>query len=241
MRPTTLTALALTLLMLLLVLLAAFFFVFQGQLTLRDELANSSETVDALEADRARLEIEQSKLQATATSIYAAHATVSSEGVALSEQLADTDLQVTRLSQQNATAEAEREVTAATRESYESTGPLVTIVEPQLGSSAIAGNELTLVIVATDVDEVTTVTISIDNELLEIPPIVPSDKVVVRQAWTPEEAGQSIITVTAINSREVTSQPAALTLSIGSPTAQPTETATATATAPPTLVPSPTS
>jgi hypothetical protein len=239
MRPTTLTALSLTLLMLLLVLLASFFFVFQGQLALRDELVESNDTIDTLEADRARLEIDQSELQATATMLHAAHATAVFEGVELSQQLAETDLQVTQAAQEIVTVEAERDIASATLAWYEATGPLVTIIEPQRFSRAVAGDEMIIVVVASDVVDVTTVTISIDNELLELSPVTPGQQVTVRQPWTPPEAGQAIITVTAVNSNNVTSQPDAVTVSIIEPTALPTSTVTATATLTPEPSPTP--
>lgn len=237
MRSTTLTALALTLLMLLLVLLAAFVFVFQGQLTLRDDLLESSQTVDAVEAERAKLELQQFELLATATRLSAVQATSASESVELSKQLAAADLEGTRLAEEQAMTAQERDAIRATRDGYESSGPVVTIVEPRPPATATAGEELTVVVVASDVVDIRSVTLSINNELIDSPPISPARSIVLRHTWTPEEAGQAIITVTAVNNNNVTSQPAAITVPVLNPTASATIPASPTATTEATATP----
>ena len=90
MKPTTLTALALTLLMFLLVLLAAFFFVFQGQVSLRNDLAEEQKKVDTIQEEQATLKLNHSILQEEATRMFYEGATAASESVVLTEQLANT-------------------------------------------------------------------------------------------------------------------------------------------------------
>ncbi len=231
MKSTTLTALSLTLLMFLLVLLAAFFFVFQGQLALRDDVAGAASEVESLQQEQAQLQLERSSLQATATKMYTVQATSASENVELTTQLADTDRKVATLEAQSKERLLDLDLAEATRDFHESTGPLVTVVEP-FPPESIVGEETELVIVASDVVGVKSVTISVDDRLIDVQ-VTPGQSVTVRQTWIPDTAGQAIITISAVNSNNVTSQPAVLTVQVQSPSV--------TATPVSTLTPQPTS
>lgn len=235
MKSTTLTALALTLLMFLLVLLAAFVFVFQGQLALRDDLAETEREIETLQQEQAQLQLEQSSLQATSTRMSAAQATSDAESLLLTSQLAESDLTVTAQANQLMELSMENEAVQATRQFYENTGPLVAIIEPRRSTVAAVGEEFTLLIVASDAAGVRAINISINDELIEDVPVTPGQSVIVRQPWTPDTAGPAIITVTAVNENGQTSQPAALTIQVQNP--QPADTPTATATTEPTPIP----
>ena len=235
MKSTSLTALALTLLMLLLVLLAAFFFVFQGQLALRNDLEGTEREVESLQQEQAQLQLEQSSLQATSTMVHSAQATSAAESLSLTTQLADTDLTVTAQAAQSLQLSQEKEIAQATRQFYENTGPLVTIIEPQPSTIVTVGEDITLVVVASDAVGVGSLNISIDDELIDDVSLTPGQNVVVRQPWTPGAAGPAIITITAVNDNGKTSQPAAITIQVHNPT--PTSTPTSTPTAEPTPEP----
>ncbi|MFN2206274.1 MAG: hypothetical protein ACK2UT_10200 [Candidatus Promineifilaceae bacterium] len=231
MKSTTLAALALTLLMFLLVLLAAFVFVFQGQLALRDDLAGSQSEIETLRQDQAQLQLEQSSLQATATRLSAARATSDAESLSLTTQLAETDLTVTAQAAESAELLEDKESAQATRQFYEDTGPLVAIIEPRPSFNGIVGEEITLLIVASDAVGVRAINISINDELIDDVPLTPEKSVVVSQLWTPDAPGPAIITVTAVNEQGKTSQPAAITIQVQNPSPTATVTAAETTTA----------
>jgi hypothetical protein len=239
MKSTTQSALVLTLFMFLLVLLAAFFFVFQGQLALRDNLADANQEVDALLQDQAKLELERSALAATSTQMHSVQATSAAENVELSTQLAEDDLTVTAMATRSLGLAQERDAAQATRDLYESTGPAVKIIELQPFNTATVGEQLAMVIVASDVVDVKSVTMSIDDKLIDLPPVSPEKNVAVRYTWVPESAGQTIITVSAVNSNNITSRSEQTTVQVQNPT--PTATPTSTATATPTPQATPTS
>lgn len=235
MKPTTLTALALTLLMFLLVLLAAFFFVFQGQIALRDDLAGTELEIESLQQEQAQLQLEQSSLQATSTRMSAAQATSDAESLSLTTQLAETDLTVTAQAAHLLEVWTEKERAEATRQFYENTGPLVTIIEPQPSTIVTLGEDVTLLIVASDAAGVSAINISIDDELIDDVPLAPGQNVTVRLPWIPDAVGPAIITVTAVNDNGTTSQPAAITIQVRGPS--PTTTQTPTPTTEPTPTP----
>jgi hypothetical protein len=239
MKPTTLTALALTLLMFLLVLLSAFLFVFQGQLSLRNELAKERQKVDTLEQEQATLKLNQSTLQEEATRMFHERATAASESVVLTEQLANTDRQLATVEAEADSLLQARDQAIEDREFYESIGPLVKIITPEPFTEANLGEEVTIGIVASDLVGVNSIIISIDDQLLESPPFTPDQVVTMQQAWTPENGGQKRITVRAVNNNNVTSrQSAELIILVRTPT--PTSTPAATNTPTLTPVPSPT-
>ncbi len=228
---TTLTALALTLLMFLLVLLAAFVFTFQRQISFRDELGRTEQGYEALQQEQAELELEHASLRATATIVSSLQATADVESIELRAELVEADRQVGTLAAQLEVGEQDLQASEATRSFYDASGPLVTIVEPQAGQ-AITGEEITLVFVASDVVGIRSVTISIDDQLFDVE-VTPGQSVTVRQPWLPESTGPAIITVTAINNSNVTSQPAAMTVEVVNPPATSTPSPTPTATATP--------
>lgn len=233
MKPTTLTALALTLLMFLLILLAAFFFVFQGQIVLRNDLAAEKQTVDAIKQEQATLKLDHSTLREEATRMFLTKATAVSESVVLTEQLANTDRQLATVEAQSELLSQARDQAVEERDFYESIGPLVKIIEPQPFTEATVGEELTVLIVASDVVGVNSVIISIDNQLLDTPPVTPDQVVTMQQKWIPEEGGQKRITVRAVNNNNVTSRQSAESI-VFVQTATPESTPTATATPIPT-------
>jgi hypothetical protein len=241
MKPTTLTALALTLLMFLLVLLAAFVFVFQGQVSLRRSLTEEKQTVDAIKQEQAALELNHSALQEDATRMFYERATAASESVVLTEQLANTDEELATLEAESALLSQSRDEAEEERDFYKLSGPLVKIIEPQSLTGVNLGEEVAIVIVASDVVGVEAITVSVNNELLDTPPIISDQVVTIEQKWIPESGGQKRITVRAVNNDNVTSrQSAEVIVLVRTPTPQSTPTARATLTATATLEPSPT-
>jgi hypothetical protein len=240
MKPTTLTALALTLLMFLMVLLAAFVFVFQGQVTLRRNLAVEKQTVDEIKQEQATLKLNHSALQEEATRMYFERATAASDSVVLTEQLANTDEQLATLEAESALLSQARDEALEERDFYKSLGPLVKIIEPQPFTEVNVGEELTIVIVASDIVGVEAITISINNRLLDTPPIIADQVVTMDQKWIPESAGQKRITVRAVNNDNVTSRQSAESIVlVRTPTPQNTPTVSATLAATPEPSPTP--
>jgi hypothetical protein len=241
MKPTTLTALALTLLMFLMVLLAAFVFVFQGQVSLRRSLAEEKQTVDAIKQEQATLKLNHSALQEEATRMYFERATAASESVELTEQLANSDEQLATLEVQSTLLSQARDEAVEERDLYKSLGPLVKIIEPQPFTEVNVGEELAILIVASDMVGVNAITISVNNQLLDTPPITTADQVVtLEQKWVPESAGQKRITVRAVNNNNVTSRQSAESIVlVRTPTPQSTPTLRATLTVTPEPSPTP--
>lgn len=239
MKPTTLTALALTLLMFLLVLLAAFFFVFQGQVSLRNDLAEEQKKVDTIQEEQATLKLNHSILQEEATRMFYERATAASESVVLTEQLANTDRQLATVEAESDLLSEARDQALEERDFYETIGPLVKIIEPQSFTEVSLGEEVSIVIIASDVVGVNSIIVSIDNQLLDSPPVTPDQVITMEQKWIPESGGQKRITVRAVNNNNVTSRQSAESIVfVRTPTPESTPTATATST--PTPEPSPT-
>ena len=222
--------------MLLLVLLAAFFFVFQGQMNLRDNLADSTLENETLRQEQAQLEIEHSALQATSTAAQSVQTTTEAEREELRTELVATDRMVATLEAQADAIVQERDSAKATMAAYETVGPLVEIVNPQASTVATVGEDLTLVIVAGDLVGVRSVNISIGDRLLDSE-VVPGQVVTVRESWTPTAAGQAIITVSAVNENGVTSHPEVVTVVVQEAPA--TSTPVPSPTSPPTVAPTP--
>jgi hypothetical protein len=234
MKPTTLTALALTLLMFLMVLLAAFVFVFQGQISLRRDLAEQKQTIDTIKKEQATLELNHSALQEEATRMFFERATASSESVVLTEQLANSDEQLATVEAESELLSQARDQAVEERDFYQMMGPLVKIIDPQPFTEVNVGDEVTIVIIASDVVGVNAIIISIDDQLLDTPPITPDQVVTMEQTWVPESSGQKRITVRAVNNNNITSrQSAEAILLVRTPTPQSTPTATSTITSTP--------
>lgn len=229
MKATTLTAIALTLLMLLLVLLAAFVFLFQGQLALRDGLSAAEDTIQSLEQEEARLRIEGAAAEATHAAAETMRATTEAGLAALESQLVQSAQQAELREAQLADVNRELEAASATQAFYETSGPLVTIIEPERQARARVGDPVNLLIVASDPVGVKAVIISVDQELLDTA-VTPQPNVIVEQVWVPSSAGPAIISVSAVNNSGVTSKSRITTLLVSSATPEPSATPLPTAT-----------
>ncbi len=223
MKPSTLTAMALTLLMLLLVMLASFVFLFQGQLALRDGLGAAEVTIQSLEQQEAHVRIEAAAAQATLTATENLQATTAADSALLESQLVQSEQQTDLLEGQLADVQDELDSARATQENLESRGPVVTIIQPESGSNAVVGQPVDLVIVASDPAGVKTVTISINRDLLDTP-VTPQPGVVIAETWVPMAAGSSIISVSAVNNNGVTSKSSMAAVQVANPAPTPTNT-----------------
>lgn len=227
MKASSLTAIALTLFMLLLVFAAAFIFLFQGQLALRDNLVDAEATLESLQQNEARLRIEAAAAQETVTASELLRATSAANEALLESQLVQSEQQADLLETQLEDTTAELESALATTEFYAASGPQITLIEPQATAQAVAGQPLELLIVASDPAGVRTVTVSVGRELLDTP-VTPQPSVVVQQEWVPERAGTAILSISAVNGNGVTSKTSISSILVSEPTATSTPTPTTT-------------
>lgn len=225
MKASTLTAVALTLFMLLLVFAAAFIFLFQGQLALRDNVVEAEATLESLQQNEARLRIEAAAAQETVTASEQLRATSAANEALLESQLVQSEQERDLLQTQLDDTTAELQSARATTEFYMESGPQITLIEPQATSQAVAGQPVPLLIVASDPAGVKTVTVSVGRELLDTP-VTPQPSVIVAQEWVPERAGTAILSISAVNDNGVTSKTSITTILVSEPTAVATPTAT---------------
>lgn len=224
----------------MLVSLAAFFFAYLGQVALRSRLAEADDAYSVLNTEHARVLLDQSALQDAATITFGAKMTAESESANLESQLVEAGLQATRLHTQAQAIQETRAAVEKTKEAYESAGPLVTIVEPQPSAAIRVGDEVTLVIVASDLVGIKQVSITIGEDEFYTIPVSPEQTMPLLYPWTPKQARAERITVQAVNHSDVTGRPVDVLIDVqGLPaTSTPTATPTPTPTATPTPTPS---
>ncbi|MCP5100308.1 MAG: hypothetical protein GY943_32555 [Chloroflexi bacterium] len=198
----------LTALMLVLVLIAAIIFLFQVRQTL---LTRN----DSLQTDLHQTENERDGIAQARDAVTAVLATVESDTVLLEGQLVDSQQEVDALSQQ--LTETSNNLTQLEQERLEllSRPPQVSIVAPVVTTNLEAGTPIEMIAVATDAVGVTTVFLTVDDQIIGNYVVTDLPLVTVSESWTPIAAGEYVMGVEASNGR--TSTLITKTLSIVAP------------------------
>ncbi|UCC54897.1 MAG: hypothetical protein JSV68_13180 [Anaerolineaceae bacterium] len=206
MKSSAYVAISLALIMLLLVLSAALFFLLQGKQDLEGALQSSTDENRSLEQQQAELELEKSAAQSTVESLDALQATASLENMDLNEQLVKTDQIKATLEVTGAQLSSDLENARATLDAHKSQGPIVNIVEPQEGATFIVDQPVNLVVVASDVAEISAVNFNVDTMLFGGPVEEGQQSVTVRKVWIPQTEGSFTLVATAVNKNGILSK-----------------------------------
>lgn len=201
MKATAPTAIALTLLMFVIVLAATVYFLFQGQQTLKSNLENADNEIRTLQQQQAESELNNAAAQSTYEVLEASGTAAAAENAQLADELVELDqVSLTRDAKESQLS-LDQENANATIQSFESLGPLITLVEPDPDRELIAGQPVELVIVASDHVGVNNIDFTIGNEpILQGGPVEDGQLTAVkRQAWTPESEGLIEVRITATN------------------------------------------
>jgi hypothetical protein len=229
MKATAPTAIALTLLMFVIVLAATVFFLFQGQQTLKNSLDNADSEIRTLQQQQAESELSNAAAQSTYDVLEASGTAAAAENAQLTDELVQLDqVSLTRDARESQLS-LDQENASATVQSFESLGPLITLVEPDPDTELIAGQAVELVIVASDHAGVNNIDFTIGNEpILQGGPVEDGRLTAVkRQAWTPEAEGTVEVRITAINVNGIKSEKI-ISLVVINPTVTPESTIAAT-------------
>lgn len=221
MKRTTLTALTLTLIMLLLVALAAFIFLYQGRLGLQDEMATLTAEQTQLQQEMLQTGSNLAAAQATRELAQAALATAESEQVLLEGELVTNQQQVDELSQQltETTTELDSANTALSRlESanlaLQSQMPQAQITSPEDGATFAPGDVVSIMVAASDPQNLTAVDVTINDETIESYTIDAQPLFAAQTEWTGETTGDYVVGVTAVNGDGRASTPVTITIHI---------------------------
>jgi hypothetical protein len=230
MKATAPTAIALTLLMFVIVLAATVFFLFQRQQTLQGNLENADAEIRTMQQQQAESELNSAAAQSTYEVLEASGTAAAAENAQLADELVQLDQDSLTRDARESQLSLDQENANATVQSFESLGPLITLVEPDADSELIAGEPVELVIVASDHSGVNNIDFTIGNEpILQGGPVDDGQLTAVkRQPWTPEEAGTVEVRITAINVNGIKSDKI-ISLVVVNPTVTPESTIEATA------------
>jgi hypothetical protein len=221
MRSTSFAAVILTLFMLLLVLGAAFIFLFQGRQTLAVQRAELATSVVSLEAEVEANSLAIQRVEATRLATGEELATAVAEKVLLEGQLVASDQQIDTLT---ATVEALTTIIATvdgplptpmpTVKPTAGPPPQVEIVFPITGTAVTVGTPLQIVFFADDPAGLTTITLTINDEIFQTYEPEGLTAYTARETWLPEEAGILEISLSAVNVNGQASNPTTLALII---------------------------
>jgi hypothetical protein len=201
------TAVALTLFMFLLVLAAAFFFLFQGQQSLKGDLQIEKDRFRTLGTQLGETELNNSAAQATVDALEQSGTSTAADNVLLTEQLVNSDqLKVTREANE-ALLMSELDNAKATVNSFESQAPSVTVVEPLANVNVTVGQSLDFVVVANDFAGVESVFFNINGDPQGGSVEDPGETVIITHTWPVKAEGPLTIIITANNVNGLTSQP----------------------------------
>lgn len=235
MKSTAPTAIALTLLMFVIVLAATVYFLFQGQQNLKRNLETADGEIRTLEQQQAEIELNHAAAQATFVVLEANSTSIAADNARLANELVESDqLNMTREARENQLS-SDWEGADATVQSFESMGPLITLVNPDPDKELILGQLVELVIVASDHAGVTSIDFTIANEpILQGGPVEDGQlTAVMRHEWTPQREGTSEIQITSTNVNGIKSDKI-ISLVVITPTPEPTIEPTAEPTGTPT-------
>lgn len=228
MRSFRTSAIILTQFMLLLVAAAAFVFLLQGDLRLRDQILETQREADRLRQAQAQTELLLGAAEATRDASFAALATAENNVLLLDGQLVqsaqelnDMETRVAELEAQLSTAEADF---TALQESAQNQPPVVAIVNPQEGETLQAGQSVGITVVASDSNGLEQLQILIDGDVHVSYTDIGGEMLYTRTtSWTvPGEPGEYTIAAEAINSNENSNETTITVVVAAAATATPT-------------------
>ncbi len=218
MRSSVQIAISLTLLMLLLVALAAIFFLFNNQARLLGQRDQAIEDNRALNATNSALQIDLNSAAGTRQAQETRVVELQNDNQMLDSQLVDSGM--------TATAQA-AEVTriSETLDTTQAQAPIINVISPGDGAVVDIGQEVTILVSASDPVGVTQIEAGIDSESFANP-ATGDTTATLNQTWIPDQSGIFALQVSATNANGVTSEPVSIAITVAEPTATPTPTAT---------------
>lgn len=218
MRSSVQIAISLTLLMLLLVALAAIFFLFNNQARLVGERDQAIDDTRALNATSSALQIDLQSAAGTRQVQETRVVELENDNQTLDSQLVESGM--------TATAQAV-EVTrmSETLNTTQAQAPIVNIISPSDGTVVDIGQEVTILISASDPAGVTQVEAGIDSQPFANP-ATGDTTATLNTTWTPNQSGTFVLQASATNANGVASEPMSIAVTVAEPTATPTPTAT---------------
>jgi hypothetical protein len=234
MRSFRSSAIILTLFMLLLVAAAAFAFLLQGDLRLRNQVLETQAEADLVRQLQAQTELQLGAAEATRDAFSTMLATAENNGVLLEAQLVEsqqeineTETRVAELEEQLATSAA---AVATLEESAQNQPPVVAIVAPQDRALLPPGESVSISIVASAPTGLDSVQVQIEgNAPINYTDIGGQTLYTRTDSWeTPGQGGEYAITVIATNSSGATSEESITVIisDVGTPTPTPSGTTT---------------
>ena len=213
------TATILFLLMLLLAAAAGFVFLLLGGVRLRDDARAIRTDNDSLRAEVAAAELELSGAVATRESTVNALATAEHDNVLLEDQLVDSQQTVdelsTRTNDLSAEAEDLRAELAQAQTEAEGRRPVARIVAPEDGATLPIDQPVEVVLVASDVDGLVSLTLEVDGERYTEYPLAGETLYARTLSWdAPAEEGEHTFAVTATNLNGADSEPQTVTIQL---------------------------
>lgn len=219
MKRTTLTGIILTLWMFLLVAVAAFFFLFQAQQTLQQEVLTLEAGNSTLEASIGQMGVAYANAEGTRTAVTASLATMESNAVLLEGQLVANEQKTTSLTNELGTRTAELAAANNSLNQLELTQqqagehlPVVKILSPEDKAIVPPAIPLSIVIAASDSDGITAVSLQINDAPPTSYPANGETLFTLTKNLTPAKGNRYTLTVTATNSNGRISTPVVITV-----------------------------
>ena len=219
MTQTTLTRIILALLMLLLVAVSAIFFVFQTRQTLETRLSNAQEQNDELVINFSQSQQELVITQATRDASVASLATAESDTIALEGQLNVSQEELEQL--QNSYAEQET-VLSTTRseltdlqlaqQELTEAPPLLRFLEPTTAVFTPTSRIPISLVASDNTHQVSQINPQVNGTPYTATQQEPSNIMLLERVWNPVETGVYVLSATAVNSNNISSQAATVTI-----------------------------
>ncbi len=208
MRSTAGIAISLILFMLLLVTGAAIFFLFQNQIALQGDVTSAEMELQALDATKTAVQLDLTSANATRTAQEMMLATAEAENIQLNNELVQSDMQMATL---------EAETTRLTEElQVLETGPIINVLSPRNGVTVQSGQEVNILISASDAVGVATLQVSIDGDVIAETTST-TTSATLAETWIPEEPGTFQLVVEATNSEGISAEPVLVSVRVPAP------------------------
>jgi hypothetical protein len=212
MKSSPSTATVLILLVLLMIVAAGFVFLFQAELRFRDHLRALTAENESLQATQAEAELALSAVVATRDAVAADLATAENDNLTLEGQLVESQQTLDAL---NAEVESLRQELDAVTGQQQSQPPVARIVSPLEAQTLPTGEPVQIVLVAGDAAGLTALTLEINGRRFSTYTL-DGEKLYARTLnWNaPAEEGDVVLTVTATNLNDVSSEPQSITVTL---------------------------
>jgi hypothetical protein len=218
MKSFTTSALILILLALLLVLVGGFVFLFQAEVRLRDQVRDATAEVAALQRAQATAAAQMGDAVATRDAAVAAVATAETSAVLLEGQLVDSQQDAAMMAAEIDTLSADLATVQADLAKLQAATPAppqAQILSPEEGDTVPVGDDVTIVVIASDADGLASITVTVDDDELSTFSLSGELLATRRATWeTPTTEGRHTITVWAESIGGVTGEPVEIDVSV---------------------------